>query len=92
VVLPRYARAVALRNGPLDYDSGMIRNDPRDPPKLADRKAVFMGTRAYGFARVQRFVSGWFPPEGRDAIMHLCHSTRSEIVGSLAAPGLRLAA
>jgi hypothetical protein len=91
-ILPRFARAIALRTRPLDYDSGMIRNDPRDPPKLADRKAVFMGMRTYGFARVHRFVNGWFPPEGRDAIMHLCHSTRAEIVGSLISPRLSKAA
>lgn len=42
-ILPRFARAIALRNRPLDYDSGMIRNDPRDPPKLADRKANIHG-------------------------------------------------
>jgi hypothetical protein len=91
-ILPRFARAIALRNRPLDYDSGMIRNDPRDPPKLADRKATFMGIRSYGFGRVRRFVDGWFPPEGRDAIMHLCHSTRAEIVDSLTSPRLSMAA
>ena len=85
-VMPRFARAIALRNWPFDHDSGMIRNDPRDGPELADRKATFMGTRAYGFARVRRFVDGWFPPEGRHAIMHLCHSTRAEALASLAAP------
>ncbi|MBV8890110.1 MAG: hypothetical protein JO267_10035 [Alphaproteobacteria bacterium] len=91
-ILPRFARAIALRNRPLDFDSGMIRNDPADPPRLADRKAAFMGVRAYGFARVHRFVDGWFPPEGRAAIMHLCHSTRSEVVGSLIPAPMRLAA
>ena len=63
----------------------MIRNDPRDSPELADRKAAFMGVRAYGFARVSRFVNGWFPPENREAIMHLCHATRGEIIASLGA-------
>jgi hypothetical protein len=91
-ILPRFARAIALRNRPLDHDSGMIRDDPQDSPKLADRKAIFMGVRSYGFGRVERFVSGWFPPEGRDAIMHLCHSTRAEIMESLISPRLSLAA
>jgi hypothetical protein len=86
VVLPRLARAIALRNSPIDHDSAMIRNDPHDPAPLADRKAVFMGIRAYGFARVHRFVEGWFPPEGRNAIMHLCHATRAEAMASLTAP------
>jgi hypothetical protein len=85
-ILPRLARAIALRTAPFDHDSGMIRNDPRDPPRLADRKATFMGMRTYGFARVHRFVEGWFPPEGRSAIMHLCHATRAEAVASLVAP------
>lgn len=83
--LPRLARAIALRDSPLDHDSAMIRNDPRDSPELADRKAAFMGVRAYGFARVSRFVNGWFPPENREAIMHLCHATRGEIIASLGA-------
>jgi hypothetical protein len=86
VVLPRLARAIALRNSSIDHDSAMIRNDPKDAPGLADRKAAFMGIRAYGFARVNRFVDGWFPPERRDAIMYLCHATRAEAVASLASP------
>jgi hypothetical protein len=85
-ILPRLARAIALRMAPFDHDSAMIRNDPRDPPRLADRKAAFMGLRAYGFARVHRFVDGWFPPEGRNAAMHLCHATRAEALTSLVAP------
>jgi hypothetical protein len=85
-ILPRLARAIALRMAPFDHDSAMIRNDPRDPPRLSDRKAAFMGMRTYGFARVRRFVDGWFPPEGRNAIMHLCHATRAEATASLVAP------
>jgi hypothetical protein len=84
-ILPRLARAIALSDWSLDHDSAMIRDDPRDPSEIADRKARSMGLRAYGFARVGRFVNGWFPPENRDAIMHLCHSTREEVVASLAA-------
>lgn len=91
-VLPRLARAIGLRNQPLDFDTGMIRNDPADHPRMADRKAAFMGIRTYGFARVARFVEGWFPPEGREAIMHLCHSSRREVFASLAPlPSLRMA-
>jgi hypothetical protein len=86
IVLPRLARAVALRNIPIDHDTAMIRNDPQDSASLADRKAAYMGIRAYGFARVHRFVDGWFPPEGRNAIMHLCHATRAEALASLIAP------
>jgi len=90
--LPRLARAIALRNHPIDHDSAMIRNDPKDSAPLTERKAAFIGIRAYGFARVHRFVDGWFPPEGRNAIMHLCHATRAEAVASLAAPLARVAA
>ncbi|MGH7053177.1 MAG: hypothetical protein ACREFA_05095 [Stellaceae bacterium] len=85
-ILPRLARAIALRTAPFDHDSGMIRNDPCDVPRLSERKAAFMGLRTYGFARVHRFVAGWFPPEGREAIMHLCHATREEALASLVAP------
>lgn len=85
-ILPRLARAIALRSAPFDHDSAMIRNNPADAPRLADRKAGFMGRRTYGFARVHRFVDGWFPPEGRNAIMHLCHATRAEATASLLAP------
>jgi hypothetical protein len=86
VVLPRLARAIALRNRPIDHDTGMIRNDPQDAPPAADRKASFAAVRIYGYARVHRFVDGWFPPEGRNAIMHLCHATRAEAVASLRPP------
>ncbi len=86
VVMPRYARAVALRNRPFDHDSAMIRNDPADRADVAERKASYLGRRIYGFARVHRLVDGWFPPEGRDAIMHLCHATRAEAIASLGDP------
>jgi hypothetical protein len=85
-VMSRLACGITLQNRPFDHDSAMIRIDPRNPPDVADRKAVALGVRAYGFARACRFVDGWFPPEGRDVIMHLCHSTRAEAVASLATP------
>jgi hypothetical protein len=86
IVMPRFARAIALRSRPFDHDSGMIRNHPQDGAKVADRKAAFMGKRIYGFARVHRFVDGWFPPEAREAIVYLCHSTRAEAMDSLVVP------
>lgn len=84
--MSRFACAITLRMRPFDHDSAMIRIDPRDPPAVADQKAVSLGVDAYRFARVRRFVDGWFPPEGRDAVMHLCHSTRAEAVASLVVP------
>jgi hypothetical protein len=84
--LPRLARAIALRDRPFDHDSAMIRDAPGDPADIAERKAVYMGIRVYGFARVDRFVNGWFPPEGREAVMHLCHATRAEAILSLSTP------
>jgi hypothetical protein len=86
VVMPRLARAIALRSRPFDHDSAMIRNDPGDRAGVAERKATFMGRKVYGFARVHRFVDGWFPPEGREAIMHLCHATKAEAIASLSDP------
>ena len=86
IIMPRFARAIALRMRPFDHDSGMIRNDPRDRTDVADRKAIFMGRGVYGFARVHRLIDGWFPPEARRAVIHLCHSTRAEAVGSLLPP------
>jgi hypothetical protein len=83
IVMPRFARAIALRRRPFDHDSGMILNDPQEGAKVADRKAAFMGQRIYGFARVHRVVDGWFPPETSEAIVHLCHSTRAEAIDSL---------
>jgi hypothetical protein len=83
-LMPRFARAIALRMRPFDHDTGMIRNDPRDRSDTADRKASFMGKYVYGFARVHSLVDGWFPPEARRAVIHLCHSTRAEAVASLA--------
>jgi len=82
-VLPRLARALSLRERAFDHDTGMIRSAPSDTAKAAARKAEFAAVRTYGFARVSRFVDGWFPPEGRNAVMHLCHSTKAEAVASL---------
>ena len=90
-IIPRFARSVAFLHWPADHDSAMIRNDPSDTPQLADRKAVFMGTRTYGFARVGRFVNGWFPPEERHAIMHLCHVTRAEALLTLSVTSQNIA-
>jgi hypothetical protein len=84
--LSRLARAIALRNQPFDYDTGMILNDPRDRPEVTSRKAVSLGIETYGFAGVHRLVDGWFPPEGRDAIVYLCYSARAEALASLAPP------
>lgn len=85
VVMPHLARALALHHRGFDHDCAMIRNNPGDGAQLAERRAIFMGRKVYGFARVHRFVDGWFPPEGRNAIMHLCHSTRAESLVSLSA-------
>ncbi len=85
-VISRLARAITLRNKPFDYDTGMIRTDPRDLPAVADRKALSLALEAYGFARVRRLVDGWFPPFGCDAVIHLCHSTRAEAMASLRTP------
>jgi hypothetical protein len=82
--ISRLARAIALRNRPFDYDTGMILNDPRDRPEVTSRKAVSLGIEAYGFAGVHRLVDGWFPPEGRDATLYLCYSTRKDALTSLA--------
>ncbi len=84
--ISRIARAIALRNRPFGYTTAMILNDPRDPPEVTSRKAVSLGIEACGFAGVHRFVNGWFPPEGRDAIVYLCYSTRAEALASLAPP------
>jgi hypothetical protein len=86
MLMPRFARATALRMRPFDHDTGMIRDDPRERNDVADRKASFMGKYVYGFARVHALVDGWFPPEARRAVIHLCHSTRAEAVDSLTAP------
>ncbi len=85
-VMPHLARAIAMRLRPFDHDSGMIRNDPGDRAEVADRKVVFMGKNVYGFARVHRFVDGWFPPEQRHAVMYLCHASRAEAIASLIGP------
>jgi hypothetical protein len=91
-VMSRLACAFTLRDRPFDHDSAMILTDPRDPGEVADRKAVSLGVAAYGFARACRFVDGWFPPENREALMHLCHSTRAEALASLVAPPASAAA
>ena len=91
-IIPRFARCIAFQNWPAEHDSAMIRGEPSDTPQVADRKAAFMGVRTYGFSRVGRFVNGWFPPEGREAVMHLCHATRAEALSTLSPASLDLAA
>jgi hypothetical protein len=90
-VMSRLACAIALQNRPFDHDSAMILIDHRNSAEDADRKAASLGVEAYGFARARRFVDGWFPPEGREAVMHLCHSTRAEALASLITPPLSVA-
>jgi hypothetical protein len=90
--MSRLACAIALRNRPFDHDSAMLQIDPGCSAGVTDDKAVALGVTAYGYARVHRFVDGWFPPEGREAVMHLCHSTRAEAVASLVAPRPSIAA
>ncbi len=84
LILPHLARAMALARHGFDHDSAMIRDVPGQPANANERRAKFMGRIVYGYARVERFVEGWFPPEKRNALMHLCHSTRAEAVASLA--------
>jgi hypothetical protein len=87
-LLPRLGCAIALHNAPIDHECGMILSDPRDPPAIALRKAVFLGRKVYGFARVHPIVDGWFPPEKRRALVSLCHSTKAEAIASLVLPSL----
>jgi hypothetical protein len=83
LIMPRLARIFAWRQRPFDHDSAMIRNNPGELPEAAERKAIFMATKVYGFARVHPFADGWFPPEGRNALIHLCHATQAEAIASL---------
>ena len=48
IVMPRFARATALRMRPFDHDSGMIRDDPRDRTGVADRRATLWASRSMG--------------------------------------------
>jgi hypothetical protein len=83
-LLPRYCRAIAIRNFGIEHDTGMIRTVPRTDLAKADRKARFTGTRVYGYARVEPFCDGWFAPDKVPAIVHLAHSTRHEALVDLA--------
>lgn len=83
-LLPRIARALALRNNVIDHDSGMLLDRPDRAERAHQRAAA--AVRTYGFARAGIIVDGWFPPERCCAIVHLCHSTRAEAIGSLSEP------
>jgi hypothetical protein len=83
LIMPRLARIFAWRQRPFDHDSAMIRNNPDEPREATKRKAIFMATKVYGFARAHPCADGWFPPEGRNALIHLCHATRAEAIASL---------
>lgn len=73
-IVPRLARALALRNSSIEHDFGMVLNNP-DPARLA--------VRNYGYARVEVMTDGWFPPEQADMTVHLCHADRAECLASL---------
>jgi hypothetical protein len=83
--MPRLARALAMSERAFDHDTAMILADPSDPA-AARRIAGFMGEKVYGFGRVVPLVDGWFPPERRAAIVHLCHATRAQAIASLQGP------
>ena len=85
-------RALGLRNRSFDHDSAMILVDPRYAQRLARRKAVLLAVDGYRFARARPLVNGWFPPEGRAALLYLCHSTRGEALASLTSAPLSVAA
>jgi hypothetical protein len=85
-LMSRLACAITLRERPFDHETAMIRSELQDLPEATDRKAVSLALGTYKFARVRRLVDGWFPPFGRDAVIHLCHSTRAEAVASLLPP------
>jgi hypothetical protein len=92
-LLPRLARALALRNHDIDHDSAMLLNSAEPAASEKVRRRAAAAARTYGFARAEPFVQGWFPPEQRDATMHLCHATRQEAIDSLGEPApLQLAA
>jgi hypothetical protein len=92
-LLPRLARALALRNHDIDHDSAMLLNSAQAADAEKVRRRAAAAARTYGYARAEPFVRGWFPPEQRDATMHLCHATRQEAINSLHEPAsLRLLA
>jgi len=74
-IMPRLARAFALRNCDIDHDSAMLLNSADPALAIKSRQRAAAAARTYGFARAEPFVEGWFPPEQCEALVHLCHST-----------------
>ena len=82
-LMPRLARALALRNAAIEHDSGMLLDDPSEPVRERLEARAAAAVRTYGFARAGVMVDGWFPPEHRVARVRLCHSNRAEAISSL---------
>lgn len=91
-VMTRLGCAIGLRNRPFDHDSAMILINPACPSGIVEQKAASLAVKAYRFARTRPLVDGWFPPEQREAIVYLCHSTRREALASLDARPLSVTA
>jgi hypothetical protein len=91
-ILPRLGCAIGLRDAPFDHESAMILVDPHCPIELVEQKATSLGIGAYRFTRARPLVKGWFPPEGREATVFLCHSTRAEALASLTVSSLSITA
>jgi hypothetical protein len=82
-LMPRIARALALRNDAIEHDSGMLLDDPDETARERVEARAAAAVRTYGFARAGVIVDGWFPPEHRRARVRLCHSSRAEAISSL---------
>lgn len=82
-IVPRLARALALRNSAVEHDCGMVLNNP---------EAARLAIRNYGYARVGLMTDGWFPPEQADMRVDLCHADRAECLASLIEPAALAAA
>jgi hypothetical protein len=73
-IMPKFARALTVRNNEIDYETGLVFEELRSLP-----------LRAYGFPRVAKIVDGFFPPTGKAERVYLCHITRNEVLTDMRA-------
>ncbi|MCS6878557.1 MAG: hypothetical protein RMK73_09300 [Geminicoccaceae bacterium] len=73
--LPYLSRALSFRNAAVAANTGFVRESLAATP---------VPTRSYGYAHVEKCLSGWWPPQGGSEVLYLCWITLPEFLEKLA--------
>ncbi len=73
--LPYLSRALSFRDAGCFANTGFVRQSLAETP---------VPTRSYGYAHVEKCLSGWWPPQGGSEVLYLCWITLPEFLAKLA--------